>query len=262
MKVVLLIIIILVSISARANNTNLYNTAKLADDTFAVIDKTLQGPINSSCPSEPKLFQGINIEVSSRRKEKVKLSSGPSVIIEINTLKRPTPKFDTIDGAVKFFVNYVRDSYSINKVEYCTNIIKIGIKYTFKNIIRGTPGSCPEPKNQSMKDVVAGVHTHPGAHTPNHNHYLNTPIQTPSMGDYAVAKYSNVPQYMAAPAGHILKFDKKDVECRGSSFIKRRYEVIQRPYDTSKGKIENLNSWINITNKDDLKTMRKWICEK
>ncbi|MFT6071162.1 MAG: hypothetical protein ACJAT2_001434 [Bacteriovoracaceae bacterium] len=238
-------------------NQELEESAKIVSEATAEVNRILDAPNLSGCPVGPVDFQGQKIEIES--KDFLQDRNGGEKI-QVLKLKKPYPLFTSTDEAAKFFVNYLRQEFKDHRVEYCTDIKKAGIKFSFTDIIVGTPGSCPRPKDRDESVVVAGVHTHPGSHDPSHTHSLDLSINIPSVNDYAVASYEKKPQYMGAPSGHILKFTSEDTKCRGAAFLKRTYQMIQPPFENTRGKLKNQNSWTYIKSKEELNSMKRWIC--
>ena len=257
MKYLILLAPIFLIQNVFSNESELRETARSVTKTTSQVNSILSGPNLNDCPIGPRLFEGQKIEIESSELLPNRNGGRP---VRVLSLKRPYPVFDSTDEAAKFFVNYLRQEFKDHRVEYCTDIKKVGFQFSFTDIIQGTPGSCPRPKGRDESKVAAGVHTHPGSHDPNHLHSLDMSINIPSVNDYAVASYEKKPQYMGAPSGHILKFTKDSTKCRGKAFLKRTYEMIQKPFEKTRGKLKDQNSWTYIKSAEELKSMKKWIC--
>ncbi len=249
--------LILLPFSLFANEEELAESAKLVSKATKEVSRILSSSGLVSCPIGPRHFEGKKIEIES---DDFFPDRNGGAKVRVLKLKKPYPLFSSTDEAAKFFVNYLRQEFKDHRVEYCTDIKKAGIKFSFTDIVVGTPASCPRPEGRDESLIVAGVHTHPGSHDPNHTHSLDVSINIPSVNDYAVASYEKKPQYMGAPSGHILKFTSEDTKCRGKAFLKRTYQMVQPPFDQTRGKLKNQNSWTYIKSESELNAMKRWIC--
>jgi proteasome lid subunit RPN8/RPN11 len=258
MKMLISILLFINTQVSLANEDELIKSAaRTVIEMTTKVGEILSAPNLNGCPLGPRTFSGKQIEIESSQ---LLANRNGGRKVKVFNLKKPYPMFKTTDQAAKFFINYLRAEFKKHHIEYCTDIKKIGSQFSFTNIIEGTPGSCPRPANRDESQVVAGVHTHPGSHDPNHTHSLDNSINIPSVNDYAVASYEKKPQYMGAPSGHILKFTKDDTKCRGKAFLKRTYQMIQEPFDKTRGKLINQNSWTYIKSDQELNAMNLWIC--
>lgn len=257
MKYLILLTLFTLPQSAFSNEAELIETVESVAKASNQVNSILHGPNLKDCPIGPRTFRGQKIEIVSSEFLPNRNGGRP---VRILSLKKPFPLFDSTDEAAKFFINYLRQEFKDHRVEYCTDIKKVGHQFSFSDIIQGTPGSCPRPKGRDESKVVAGVHTHPGSHDPNHLHSLDMSINIPSVNDYAVASYEKKPQYMGAPSGHILKFTKDSTKCRGKAFLKRTYEMIQKPFEKTRGKLKDQSSWTYIKSAEELNSMKRWIC--
>lgn len=237
----------------------LYESANLAGKSLQEVSRAGTSPNDKA---DTFCFDGINIIFLKKRTESVTLFSGEKVKVVVMELDRPYPFFETMDETAKFAINFIRDVFSDQDVEYCLDIVKSSKGYTFNEITKGTPGACPKSKKSGEKSVVASVHTHPGyIKGNNYKGDLGSSIQIPSIGDYAVASYYNTPQYMGAPGGHILKFDKNDIQCRGNSFYKFDYKIVQAPRSKIGGSLIRGDSWMTIPTGEDARLLKKFICK-
>jgi hypothetical protein len=254
----ILVVLLLLMLSCPLGaNSELQKTAKMAESAMQEFNE-ITGSWSAPCFKHGGQYVGL----SGSSVKVVRTYGGDSVQIGILDFAKPYPTFDSSDDAAIFFANLIRDKFPDQKVEYCTFILKESDKYTIKEVIRGTPGSCPRPNDMDISQIAAAVHTHPGVAGEGASNFLGSSIQLPSMSDYAVAKYYNIPQYMGAPAGHVLKYTNKSIKCKGSSFIKREYQILQDPSPNSTGKLQTEDVWTPIKRgTSDYRIMKQFICK-
>ncbi len=134
--------------------------------------------------------------------------------------------YATLDEAALSFVDLVR-TYPQQKNEYCTWLVKTPEgRIRFGLINEGDMDRCPStwPKPAG---TVGSVHTHPiwgpGSYDP------SSAGQVFSEGDFSHAEHAdvNVPTYLGAPAGHVLRYDPGGSRCWGKSFIARSFKVVR-----------------------------------
>lgn len=183
---------------------------------------------------------------------------GPTASVKKYVLDRPYPLFDNTDEAALFFIDFIKENFDTTQVEYCTVFEKYGDQVKFRKFYRGTPSSCPT-QGETFNDPVASIHTHPGEDRDSPD--LSLPIQVPSYGDYAVAVDRNHTQYMAGPAGQVLKYTKDDIECRGqlpNLLIKLGFEQIRAPKSSSRNNYSIGESFQLLDNYG--KSYLRWLC--
>lgn len=212
------------------------------------------------CPTRIHLLSK-SIFIKHYELKLVQTFGGPPVKIKKYMLDRPYPIFNSTDEAALFFTDFIKKNFNSATVEFCAILSEEKGEITFKKFFRGTPGSCPTG-NEEFENPVGGVHTHPGGDHGGHSD-LSLSIQTPSYSDYAVAVDRDYPQYMAAPAGQVLKYTKDDIECRGSSayqLIKLNFEELRKPNKKASKDYAIGNSFQVVEPQD--KAYLKWLCPK
>ena len=123
------------------------------------------------------------------------------------------------------FVDLVR-KFSDQHTEYCAYILRgADGRFRFSPIRQGNMDHCP-PDLPKPKEAVASVHTHPiwgGSDD------VSAAGQVFSEGDFSFAESpeENIPIYLGAPAGHILRYAAGGTACKGQSFIRRDFEIVR-----------------------------------
>jgi|GEM_PF-4792731 len=128
------------------------------------------------------------------------------------------------------FVDIVR-KLPVQRNEYCAYILRGTDKQFFFSPLRtGDFNHCPAdiavnpwPK---PANAVASVHTHPLG---GRDSDPSVAGQVFSEGDFAFAESSeeNIPIYLGAPAGHVLRYAPGNTFCKGQSFVRRNFDVVR-----------------------------------
>lgn len=144
--------------------------------------------------------------------------------------------YAALDEAAVAFVDLVR-TYPEQKNEYCAWLIRTPEgRVRFGVISEGDMNKCPSqwPKPAG---TVGSVHTHPiwgpGARD------AAAAGQVFSEGDFYHAEHAdvNVPTYLGAPAGHVLRYDPGGSVCQGKSFITRHFKIVRDLRPSVRGRL-------------------------
>lgn len=133
------------------------------------------------------------------------------------------------------FVDMVR-KYPDQRMEYCAYILRGADKrYRFSPVRQGDMNHCPADRPKPA-DAVASVHTHPKGGLDSDPSAAG---QVFSEGDYAFAESAemNFPIYLGAPAGHVLRYAPGNSFCRGSSFVRRNFEIVRDIHPSVAGRL-------------------------
>ncbi len=149
-------------------------------------------------------------------------------------LQEPFPEYESTDKAAAAFIDFARTYFKQQFIEYCAEIVKTPQgHYTFKEVVSGTPSSCPSRAKE--KDVAAIVHTHP--QDPDNRKNLNSIFQVFSAGDVEAAEWKDKAiVYLGAPGGHILRYDPGTSQCRGNT-VMNPYKIVRPPDKGTHGKL-------------------------
>lgn len=142
--------------------------------------------------------------------------------------------YPNADKAAGSFVDFARSSFPNQRIEYCAYILRLpdgSFKYTTP--VDGTPDSCPtQPKPSG---AVAAVHTHPILHAAGKDD-LSLSGQMFSENDFLFTYRPdiNLPIYLGAPAGHVLRYAPGASECRGD-MVRHGYTTVRGPKPGASG---------------------------
>lgn len=128
-------------------------------------------------------------------------------------------------AAAAAFVDLVR-KYPEQRMEYCAYILRGADKrYSLGPIRQGDMNQCPSDRPKPA-NAVAITHTHP---LWGRSSDVSAAGQMFSEADFAFAESAemNMPIYLGAPAGHILRYAPGGTFCRGTSFVRRNFEIVR-----------------------------------
>ena len=133
------------------------------------------------------------------------------------------------------FVNLVR-KYPDQRMEYCAYILRGTDKRFHLTAVRqGDMNRCPADRPKPA-DAVASVHTHPQG---GRDADPSAAGQVFSDGDFAFAESAemNMPIYLGAPAGHVLRYAPGNTSCKGESFVRRNFEIVRDVRPSVQGRL-------------------------
>jgi len=157
--------------------------------------------------------------------------------------------FTSTDEAARAFVHYVRSLADSSRKEYCTYIVqKESNRYQLLVPSQGNESHCSLHILRESSDlkIVGNIHTHP---TMFGGSQLSAIGQLPSKTDFLFAQSQNAGgvSYLGAPAGHIVKYLPTSISCRGRSWVRYSYQLIQRPFPNAMGTLPfQSDQWIVI----------------
>lgn len=123
------------------------------------------------------------------------------------------------------FVDFVR-KFPDQRMEYCAYILRgADGRFRFSPIRQGDMNHCPSDRPKP-KEAVAAVHTHPLWGRPDD---VSAAGQVFSEGDFSFSESAemNFPDYLGAPAGHVLRYAPGGSVCKGQSFVRRNFEIVR-----------------------------------
>lgn len=123
------------------------------------------------------------------------------------------------------FTDFVR-KFSDQRMEYCAYILRgADGRFRFSPIRQGDMNHCPSDRPKP-KEAVAVAHTHPLG---GRDSDVSAAGQVFSDGDFDFAESAemNIPIYLGAPAGHVLRYAAGHTFCKGQSFVRRDFEVVR-----------------------------------
>lgn len=149
-------------------------------------------------------------------------------------LREPLPRFKSADEAATAFGDFSRKYFKQQFLEYCSEIIKDSAgTYSFRSIVRGSPGGCRLPSTSQNR--VGVVHTHPEDETSKND--LRSIFQVFSANDIEYAEQNKIGSvYLVAPGGHVLRYDSGTSACK-SSTVMNPFKMIRAPRSSAKGKL-------------------------
>lgn len=99
----------------------------------------------------------------------------------------------------------------------------------------GTRDSCPSG-SVAPAATAGSAHTHPFRSCEGDR--VDSVVQVFSEGDFNHAEFAPAkPTYMAAPYGHVLRYDPGGSLCKGSSWIARNYTIARDAPRSVRGKL-------------------------